>query len=112
MTVTSRLPTEKPRAVASDMTWRSSILLSASFQRDIGIGKVRADIAERERPQDGVGHSVRQDIGVGMAFEAALVRDDDAAQHQAAAGDERMHDRSRCRFARRSVNTLPARALM
>ena len=56
----------------------------------IGIGKVRSDVAQRERAEDGVAHGVQQDIGVGVAVEAALVRNDHAAQHEPAAGDERM----------------------
>ncbi len=45
----------------------------------------------RDRTQDRVGQGVQPDIGVGMADEASLVRDANAADPDMVAGAEGMH---------------------
>jgi hypothetical protein len=47
-----------------------------------------ADVAQRGRAEERVGDGVQQRIGVGMAQQALLVRDGDAAQDQRAAFDQ------------------------
>ena len=44
----------------------------------------RADVPQPGRPEHGVDHGVREDVGVGVALEADLVRNLDAAQHEPA----------------------------
>src|SRR5690242_3766008 len=47
-----------------------------------------ADIAGAERAQDRIGERVKADIGIGMADEAALMREPDAAEPEMIAGAE------------------------
>ena len=57
----------------------------------VGIGKVLAKVAQRQRAEDRVADRVQEDVGVGVAVESALVRDLHATQHETATGDERVH---------------------
>ena len=50
--------------------------------------EMQADIAGAERAQDRVGERVEPDIGIGMADQAALMRELDAAEPDAVAGAE------------------------
>ena len=61
-----------------------------AFPLRIGVGKVHAEVAERQRAENRIGNRMQQDVGVGMAVETALERDGDAADDQRAAGDQRM----------------------
>src|SRR5260370_10114997 len=47
----------------------------------VRIGEVHADIAQRGSSEQCVRYSVRQDVGVGMAFEAKFAWDRDAPQN-------------------------------
>src|SRR5260370_11919665 len=47
----------------------------------VRIGEVHADIAQRGSSEQCGRYSVRQDVGVGMAFEAKFAGDRDAAQN-------------------------------
>src|SRR4051794_11082903 len=53
--------------------------------------KVRADVAVRQRAEDGVDQRMQSDIAVGMGEKAACVRDADAADHQVIAVAEGVH---------------------
>ena len=57
----------------------------------IGVGEVRAEVAQRERAQQRVADRVQQHVGVASGRQAALVRNVDAAQDQRPAGDQRVH---------------------
>src|SRR5204863_5960197 len=57
----------------------------------IGVGKMRAQIAERQRAENRVAHRVQQYVGVRMAVEAAVPGNRDAAEDELAPHDERMH---------------------
>ena len=46
----------------------------------IGRREMRADVAVRQRAEDGVGNGVHQHVGVGMALQLAVVRDGDTAE--------------------------------
>jgi hypothetical protein len=65
MTVASTLPTSQPAANARPKTCRSSARLSAPPSR-IGIRKMPADVAQRQRPEDRVGDRMQQHIGIRM----------------------------------------------
>ena len=54
----------------------------------VGVGEEVADVGQAERAEDGVGERVGQGVGVGMAVEAEVGGDFDAAEDQLAAGDE------------------------
>ena len=45
-------------------------MLVASFHARIGVGKMPADVAEPGGAEDGVGHRVAHDVGVGVAERA------------------------------------------
>ena len=49
-----------------------------------------AEVAERERAEQRLGHGVREHVGVGVAVEPRLRRHRDASEHERAAGDERV----------------------
>ena len=51
----------------------------------VGVGEVLADVAEPGRAEQGVDDRVGEDVGVGVACEAALAGDLDPAQDQPAA---------------------------
>src|SRR5580704_2429849 len=54
----------------------------------IGVGKVHTDIAQSGRAKQRIGDGVRENIGVGMAFQSKIRWNDDAAQnHWTARGD-------------------------
>ena len=55
---------------------------------------MRADVAVGQRAENGVGDGVRQNVGVGMAFEPVAVRDGDAAEPDLVAGAKSMDVRS------------------
>jgi hypothetical protein len=63
----------------------------ASLPSGIGVREVRADVAERRRAQDRVGDRVRQDVRVGMAFQAEFTWDRHATQDQGPPRRETMH---------------------
>jgi hypothetical protein len=48
---------------------------------------VGTDIAGGEGPEDGVGQSMEQDIGIGMALQTAVVGNGHASQNQGATLD-------------------------
>ena len=48
----------------------------------------RAEVAEPGSPEHGVDHGVGEDVGVGMAVQADLVWDLDAAEHEPASRGE------------------------
>src|SRR5262245_26436225 len=52
------------------------------------VGEMRADVAERGRAEQRVGDCVRQAVAVGMAEQAALVRDFEPAEDQLSAFDQ------------------------
>jgi hypothetical protein len=52
---------------------------------------VGTDIAGGEGPEDGVGQSMEQDIGIGMALQTAVVGNGYASQNQGAALDQRVN---------------------
>ena len=56
----------------------------------VGVGEELADVAERGGAEQGVGDRVEDDVGVGVAGQAALVVDPDAAEDQRAALDQPM----------------------
>ena len=53
-----------------------------------GVGEVEADIAERERAQDGVGDGVGKDIGIGVAGETEFGGDFDTTENEITTGLE------------------------
>jgi hypothetical protein len=57
----------------------------------IGVGEVLPDIPERGRPEQGVGNGVQENIGVGVAVQARLVRNLNAAENESAPVDERVN---------------------
>ena len=61
------------------------------------VGEHRADVAAAAGAEDGVDHRVGEDVGVGVAGEAALVLDLDPAEDQRAARRRSGGCRSRCR---------------
>ena len=54
----------------------------------VGVGEVLADVAEAGRAEQRVDDRVGQDVGVGVALEAELARDLDAAEDQRPPGGE------------------------
>ena len=54
----------------------------------VGVGEVMADVARAERAEDGVGEGVDEDVGVGVALEALVVRQLNAAEKKFAPLDE------------------------
>ena len=58
--------------------------------RRVGVGEQLADIARARRAEQRVGNGMRQLVGVGVAQEALMMRNVDAAQNELAVGRERM----------------------
>ena len=58
--------------------------------RFIGVWKMFTNVARAERAQNGIGDGVRENIGIGMSFEPALVRNFDAAENEFTAIDQAM----------------------
>ncbi|MCY1302881.1 hypothetical protein D9M70_525640 [compost metagenome] len=56
----------------------------------VGIGEMAADVAQRGRAEQRVSHRVQQRVGIGMAQQAAVMRDFHAAKDQLAAGHQRV----------------------
>jgi transposase InsO family protein len=48
----------------------------------VGVREVLADIAEPGGPEQRIDDRVRENVGIGVPVEAALLRDRDAAEHQ------------------------------
>ena len=57
----------------------------------VRVWEVRADVAEGRGAEEGVGNGVQEHVGVGVAREAPLVRNLDAAEDQRAPLHEAMH---------------------
>ena len=53
--------------------------------------KMRADIAVGQRAEKGIDQRMQPNVGVGMADEAAVMRDADAAEHHVIARPEGVH---------------------
>ncbi len=84
-------------SVASTFDTRPRRLPSATAQQVEGVGvspalvvrrEQRAEVPQAARSEHGVDHGVGEHVGVGMALEASLVRDLDAAEHQPAPSGE------------------------
>ena len=56
----------------------------------VGVGELMADVGQPGRAEQRVDDRVREHVGVGVAGEAALADELDAAEHQSPAGGERM----------------------
>ena len=69
------------RATRSTTSARSRSPSSPS-QFGVGVGEMLADVAQPRRAEEGVGDGVQDDVGVGMAEQAAGVVDPDPAQDQ------------------------------
>ena len=91
MIVASTLPTCQPSRLrqAEDVAQQRPAV--GALPARIAVGEVPAEVAQRERAEQRVGDRVQQHVGVAVAEQAALERNDDAAQHQRPAGDQRVH---------------------
>ena len=78
-------------------TVRSRSIESASLPALVVVGEHRADVAAAAGAEQGVDHRVGEDVGVGVAGEAKLVLDLDAAEDQPAARGRSGGCRSRSR---------------
>ena len=57
----------------------------------VGVGKVAANIAQRDGAEERIGNRVQQRVGVGMTEQPGCVRDFHAAEYQLAAFNQPMH---------------------
>ena len=57
----------------------------------VAVGKMLADVAEAERPEQRVAQRVQRDVAIGMRAHPAHVRNAHAAQHHVIAGLESVH---------------------
>jgi hypothetical protein len=57
----------------------------------VGVGEVRADIAERGGAQECVRHRVQEHVRVGMTLKSFRVRDVHAAEHELPPGGQPVH---------------------
>ena len=101
ITVTSTLPTSKPRAATSRAAAREQIEARRVLPARIGVRKVPADVAEAGRAENRVGDGVADDVGVGMPERAALGRNRRRRRARAAGRRPADAGRSRCRRVRR-----------
>src|ERR1700731_3144103 len=82
ISVTSRLAMRPPRAVTRSTAYFRNRSDEAPFEGRTAGGKMRADIAVRQRAQDGIDQGMQADVAVGMGEKAAAVRHANAADHQ------------------------------
>jgi hypothetical protein len=61
------------------------------FPLGVGIGKVGSDITGAEGTEDGVGESMKKNIGIGVTFEAPFVGNGHAAKDERASRDKGMN---------------------
>ena len=110
--VTSTLTMRPPAAATSPAAWRRNSSEGAPRQRGSDGRKVAADVALADRSQQRVGQRVQADVGIGMAEQAVVVRDGDAAQHDVVARRRSGARRSRwrCAFRVRQASTRSARS--
>ena len=80
-----------PRAVTRSTAYFRNWSEAAPFHLRIARRKMRADIAVRQRAEDGVDQRMQADIAVGMREKALGVRHADAAEHQMIAIAEGMN---------------------
>ena len=83
--------TAKPRAAARSTALRRKISEAAPCQARVRGREPLADVALGQRAEDRVGQRVHADVGVGMADQAAVERDGDAAEHHPVARAEGVH---------------------
>ena len=57
----------------------------------VGVGEVLAEVSQTRRSQEGVGHGVGQDVGIGMAQETPLVGNRHATEADRALPAESVH---------------------
>ena len=57
----------------------------------IAVGKVAADVAQRDGAEQGIGDRMEQRIGIGVSEQAGCVGDFDAAEDELAPGDQSMN---------------------
>ena len=81
ISVTSRLAMRPPRAATRSTAYFRKRSEEAPFHLRIAGRKMRADIAVRQRAEDGVDQRVQADVAVGMREKAAAVRHANAANH-------------------------------
>jgi hypothetical protein len=63
----------------------------ATLPSGIRIGEVHTDIAQGDSAEDRVGNSVREHIGIGVAFKAEVGRDVDTAEDEGASGSDTVY---------------------
>src|SRR5580698_6063704 len=80
----------------------------------VGIREVHADITQRERSERCVGDGVRENIGIGVAFQAECRGNDHSAQDHRPAGYDTMHVPALAdsKFAQDPVTQLPTLAVI
>ena len=94
MMVLSTLPTSQPAA----RTRRAHPACCLGQQRDrvgtavllIGVGEMKTDVTHRRSAEQRIGDRMAQRVGIRVTEQAVRVRDLDTAEHELAAGDERM----------------------
>ena len=91
ISVTSRLAMRPPRAVTRSTAYFRNRSDDAPFHLAIAGRKMRADIAVRQRAEDGVDQRMQADIAVGMREKAACMRHPHAADHQVIAVAKGVH---------------------
>ena len=57
----------------------------------VAVGKVAADVTQRDGTEQGIGNRMQQGIGVGMPEQAGFMGNLDTAENQLAARDQAMH---------------------
>ena len=80
-----------PRAVTRSTAYFRKRSEAAPFHLRVARRKMRADIAVRQRAENGVDQRMQADIAVGMGEKAFRVRHAHAADHQMIAVAEGMH---------------------
>ena len=91
ISVTSRLAMRPPRAVTRSTAYFEEVVGRGALPLRVAGRKVRADVAVRQRAENGVDQRMQADIAVGMGEKAACVRHADAADHQMIAVAEGVH---------------------
>jgi hypothetical protein len=66
----------------------------SALEARIGVREMCANVTQRRRPDQGIADGVQQHIGIGVAVEAAIVRNLDAADDEPAPRDERVNVKS------------------